>query len=66
MRRRIYDKIAPMVLSFLTFSLAFYQLLKIYHMESLFSQNLVIIALFCLVAGLLSKWFIKLPLYFFT
>ncbi|AYW47807.1 hypothetical protein C7K38_05230 [Tetragenococcus osmophilus] len=65
MRRRIYDKIAPMVLSFLTFSLAFYQLLKIYHMESLFSQNVVIIALFCLVAGLLSKWFIKLPLYFF-
>ena len=65
MRRRIYDKIAPMVLSFLTFSLAFYQLLKIYHMENLFSQNLVIIALFCLVAGLLSKWFIRLPLYFF-
>ncbi|MEI4282051.1 transglutaminase domain-containing protein [Tetragenococcus halophilus] len=63
MRKRVGDKIIPMVLTLLTFLLAFYQLLKIYHMESQFNRNILIIALFCLIAGFFTRWFVKLPLY---
>ncbi|GMA09480.1 hypothetical protein GCM10025886_26330 [Tetragenococcus halophilus subsp. flandriensis] len=66
MRKRIYDKAAPIFLTFLTLTTAFYQLLKIYHMEEQFNRNIIVIALFCLIAGIIPKWFIKIPLHFLT
>ncbi|MDN6733132.1 MAG: transglutaminase domain-containing protein, partial [Tetragenococcus koreensis] len=64
MPKRIYNKAIPIILTFFTFSIAFYQLLKIYHMENQLNVNIVVIALLCLIAGIIPRWFLKIPFYF--
>lgn len=63
MRKKIYGKVPSALLTFLTFSIAFYQLLKIYNMEGRLNSNIVVIALFCLIAGLFSRGILRFPLY---